>query len=255
MTEITTIILFLIIAISACLIWANLRTTCTVWSFQEGLAFRYGKFVKALPPGRHTLWGFGYEIRMTDKQLRQLTVQSQEMTTADKAPIKISVVASYRIDDGLKYLSVAQMPEQILYSAVQIALREVIGSESIDAVLEGKSGYGSQLKLLVVDTAGTLGMKVESIDVRDVILGGDLKKAYAGVLLAKKEALAGLEKARGEAAALRTLANGARLFESNPQLMQLRYLQLLENARQSGASTLMLGPHMDEILKQQIVSR
>ncbi|MEZ5323860.1 MAG: SPFH domain-containing protein [Verrucomicrobiales bacterium] len=194
MAEITSIILFLIIAISACLIWANLRTTCTVWSFQEGLAFRYGKFVKALPPGRHTLWGLGYEIRMTDKQLRQLTVQSQEMTTADKAPIKISVVASYRIDDGLKYLSVAQMPEQILYSAVQIALREVIGSESIDAVLEGKSGYGSQLKLLVVDTADTLGMKVESIDVRDVILGGDLKKPTLECCWRKKKHWQGLKK-------------------------------------------------------------
>lgn len=255
MIEIIIIILIFATGITAILVWANFRRTATIWSFQEGVVFRHGKFVKVLPAGKHVLWGAGYEVRKIEKNLRQLTVQSQEITTADKIPVKLSVVANYRVADSLKFVTEAQLPEQILYSAVQLALREMIGSESIDAVLEGKSGYGSRLKLSVIDAAASVGLQIESVDIRDVILGGELKKAYAGVLMARKEALAGLEKARGEAAALRTLANGARLFESNPQLLQLRYLQLLEDTRQSGSSTLVLGPAMDEILKQQIVSR
>ncbi|MGK0190253.1 MAG: regulator of protease activity HflC (stomatin/prohibitin superfamily) [Verrucomicrobiales bacterium] len=255
MTEIITVIFVLAAGITAILVWANVRTTSTIWSFQEGVVFRHGKFVKVLQPGRHAPWGAGYEVRKIEKNLRQLTVQSQEITTADKVAVKVSVIANYRVADSLKFVTEAQMPEQILYSAVQLALREMIGTEPIDDVLESKSGYGSQLKLSVIDSAASVGIQIESIDIRDVILGGDLKKAYAGVLLARKDALAGLEKARSEAAALRTLANGARLFESNPQLLQLRYLQLLENTRQSGASTLVRGPAMDEILKQQIVSR
>ena len=255
MTEITIITLSILAAIAAIAVWSYLRVACTVWSYQEGLLFRHGKFVRVLAPGRHVIWGAGQQVRLVETQLRQLIVQSQEISTRDKASVKVSAIAHYRVVDGLKFISEAQVPEQVLYAAVQMAVREIIGAESADRLLESKSHYGSQLKLLVNEVAEQLGLRVESIDIRDIILSGDLKKAYAGVLYAKKEALAGLEKARGEAAALRTLANGARLFESNPQLLKLRYLQLLEDTRATGNSTLVLGPAMEDVLKQQIVSR
>lgn len=212
----------------------SVRAVYTVWSFQEGLLFRHGEYLRILAPGRHVVWGRGFELQLVDKHLRQLTVQSQEITTQDKAAIRVSAIAHYRVVDGLKFLTEAQAPEQVLYASVQLALREVVGGLPVDSVLEDRSSFAGQLKLLVLDTAEKLGLEIESVDIRDVLLGGDLKKAYSGVLRAKKEALAGLEKARGEAAALRTLSNGARQFEKNPHLLQLRYLQLLEDAGQSG---------------------
>jgi len=70
------------------------------------------------------------------------------------------------------------------------------------------------------------------------MLSAEIKKAYTQVLLAKQEGVAALERARGESAALRNLANAAKMLENNPALYQLRLLQSVSEAK---ASTLVLG--------------
>jgi len=76
--------------------------------------------------------------------------------------------------------------------------------------------------------------------VKDVVFPADLKRAFADVLKAKQEGQAALERARGESASLRNLANAARVLESNPALMNLRLMQSLTAAQKAG-NTLVLG--------------
>jgi len=75
--------------------------------------------------------------------------------------------------------------------------------------------------------ASRLGLELVQADVKDLTLPGDLKKLFTQVTKARQEGLAALERARGETAALRSLANAARLVQDNPALMQLRLLQVL----------------------------
>jgi regulator of protease activity HflC (stomatin/prohibitin superfamily) len=70
-----------------------------------------------------------------------------------------------------------------------------------------------------------IGVKLLSVEIRDLMLPGDLKRIFAQEVQARKEGLAALERARGERAALRSLANAARLVQDNPALLQLRLLQ------------------------------
>src|SRR5690606_2328403 len=70
-----------------------------------------------------------------------------------------------------------------------------------------------------------LGIEYDSVAIRDLTVAGDLKRAFSEVVKARQEGLAALERARGETAALRNLANAAQLVERNPALMQLRFLQ------------------------------
>ena len=81
-------------------------------------------------------------------------------------------------------------------------------------------------------------MKLISADVKDIMLPGEMKKVFTQVVKAQKEGQAALERARGETAALRSLANAARMMDDNPNLLQLRALQGLEV---SSGNTLMLG--------------
>jgi hypothetical protein len=83
-----------------------------------------------------------------------------------------------------------------------------------------------------------LGLKLILADVKDMMFSGEMKKAFAQVVKAQKEGQAALEKARGETAALRNLANAARIMDDNPNLLQLRALQALA---ESGGNTLVLG--------------
>ena len=133
-------------------------------------------------------------------------------------------------------------PRQAIYTVVQLALREMIGGVKLDDIVEKKNTYADRLLELTRSGVSELGVEIVKADIRDVMLGGDLKSAYTNVLTAKKESLANLEKARGEAAALRTLANAARLFEKNPELMTLRYLDTLKETGTSGnGNTLVVG--------------
>jgi hypothetical protein len=74
---------------------------------------------------------------------------------------------------------------------------------------------------------------VSGLAVRDVMLPANLKKAYSGALEAQKEAQKNLEKARGEQAVLRSLANSSKLYEEHPSLLQARVIQALANGNNS----------------------
>lgn len=88
------------------------------------------------------------------------------------------------------------------------------------------------------EPAKALGITLRRVDLKDIMFPGQLKKTFAQVVNARQEGLATLERARGETAALRSLANAARMLEGSPALMQLR---LLQQIGESGGNTLMLG--------------
>ena len=88
--------------------------------------------------------------------------------------------------------------------------------------------------------AAKIGINVLAVEVKDVMFPADLKRAFADVLKAKQEGQAALERARGESASLRNLANAARVLEGNPALMNLRLMQSLSAAQNAG-NTLVLG--------------
>ncbi len=201
-----------------------------VWDYETALLFRYGKLVKSLDAGRHRLFGHGYSVLRFDKRLKELVVQGQEMLTADKVSVKLTAIANYRLIDAYKLHQATAQGEHSLYSGIQMALRKVVGGVAIDDLIEGKAELSAPLLDQVRPVADLLGLELVSVDIRDLILAGELKRAYAAVVQSRKEALAALEKARGEAAKLRTLANAARLFENHPQLLQMRYLDTLDSA-------------------------
>ncbi|MCB1232222.1 MAG: slipin family protein [Verrucomicrobiae bacterium] len=239
MIEIITAIIILVIALSAAgaafrLINESVETI-TVWDYQTGLHFRHGCFAETLKAGKHRFWGRGHTIFLYDNRITELVVASQEVITADSATLKLSAVAQWKIADALKYHEAAQDPNQALYTRIQLAIRQVIGALELDAIIEQKAGFGETLLNRVRDAAlNDFGMAVEAIDIRDVMLGSDLKNVYAGVLTARKQAQAKQEIARGDAAALRTLANAARVLENNPELFRLQYLETLKHASTAG---------------------
>jgi regulator of protease activity HflC (stomatin/prohibitin superfamily) len=119
-----------------------------------------------------------------------------------------------------------------------MALREIIGKEKVDVLLENRSGVGGKLMEMTQSKISDMGVKLISADVKDVMFAGEMKKAFAQVVKAQKEGQAALERARGETAALRSLANAARTMDDNPNLLQLRALQALTD---SPGNTLMMG--------------
>jgi len=101
------------------------------------------------------------------------------------------------------------------------------------------------LKKAAAPPLAAIGIELQDASLRDLTFPGELKKIFAQVVKARQEGRAALEKARGETAALRSLANAASLIDRNPSLMQLRALQVL--AQQPG-NTLVLGVQQNTAL-------
>jgi len=110
----------------------------------------------------------------------------------------------------------------------------------VEMLLTRRATLAPQLLALVQPEAAKLGVNVHSVEVKDVMFPAELKRAFADVLKAKQEGQAALERARGENAALRSLANAARVLDGNPALMNLRLMQSLTAAQNAG-NTLVLG--------------
>jgi regulator of protease activity HflC (stomatin/prohibitin superfamily) len=197
-----------------------------VQPWERALLLRNGRLDQVLDPGQYRIWQRGCAVRAVDMRPWVLALPTQEVPTADGATVKVTVAGHARVSDASAYVTGARSAEQSLYLAVQVALREVLAGVAVEDLLAGRAGLGEQLMASLTGIDG-LGITVEQLVIKDIMLSGELKKAQAEVLVARAQGLAALERARGETAALRSLANAARMAAANPALLQLRLLQQL----------------------------
>jgi regulator of protease activity HflC (stomatin/prohibitin superfamily) len=205
-----------------------------------GLLYHKGKFVQVLAPGRHVHWGRHFTIRWVDVRRASLLIPGQDVLTADNVGLKLSLLVTYQVTDPAKATHDTQNWQGDLHNAAQLALRSVVGGVAVEALLNQRLEFGAQLLARVQPETTKIGINVLAVEVKDMMFPADLKRAFSDVLKAKQEGQASLERARGESAALRNLANAARVLEGNPALMNLRLMQSLSSAQNAG-STLVLG--------------
>ena len=219
---------------------AQFRRAFLVPEGYVGLLYHKGKFARVLAPGRHVHWGRHFTIRWVDVRRASLLIAGQDVLTADNVGLKLSLLVTYQVSDPVKATHDTQNWQSDLHNAAQLALRTVVGGVAVEALLGQRLEIGAQLLARVQPEAAKIGINVHAVEVKDVMFPADLKRAFADVLKAKQEGQAALERARGESASLRNLANAARVLEGNPALMNLRLMQSLTAAQNAG-NTLVLG--------------
>jgi regulator of protease activity HflC (stomatin/prohibitin superfamily) len=205
-----------------------------------GLVYQHGLFVRRSNAGRHVIWGFGWTVKMVDLRKTSLLVAGQEVLTADNVSLKLSLLVTGEVLDPAKAAHSTQNWVSDLYNSAQLAVRAIVGGVTVETLLNQRLEIGAQLLARVQPEAAKIGVNVIAVGVKDVMFPPDLKRAFADVLKAKQEGQAALERARGESASLRNLANAARVLEGNPALMNLRLMQSLTAVRNAG-NTLVLG--------------
>jgi regulator of protease activity HflC (stomatin/prohibitin superfamily) len=167
-----------------------------------------------------------------------MTIEGQEVMTSDGVAIKISLVVRYVIGDPAAWVMADHDAGRTLYLDVQLGLREIVAGRTLDEILAARTTIGPEVTALVAPQVATIGIELVAVEVRDVMVPGELKRAFAGVVAARHEGAAALERARGETAALRSLANAGRMVGDNPGLLSLRVVQELGTR---GGNTIMLG--------------
>lgn len=213
------------------------RMSRTVHGWELALLYVDGVFERALPPGRH--WMFGVrtrEIVTLPRHPAPETIHHIDVTSAERLSYRISAVAVFEFDDPR--LAYEGGYREKLRLAVSDAVTQLAAVRSVETILSERASLAETL--LAMLARPICGCLVKQAHVVAVTLPPELRRLYSEVERARLEGQAALERARGEQAALRSLANAARMLKGNPELMNLRLLQALSASGGRGA-TLVLG--------------
>jgi regulator of protease activity HflC (stomatin/prohibitin superfamily) len=231
------IALILIVVVATVVLRRSIKRV-VVFEYERGILYSGGRFQRILEPGAYWCLTPTTTILKLDLRPRFVSITGQEVLSADNVSLKVSLAAKYQIIDPLTAAHTSSNYQEALYLELQMVLRELIGAVKIDELLAQRQVLSAQLLERTAPAIQELGLKLLSVGIKDVMFPGDLKRMFAQVVKAQKEGLAALEKARGESAALRHLANAAKMLEHNPTLMQLRLLQTLGDG---SGNTVVLG--------------
>ena len=235
-----TLLVILLAVLVAALVARPFVGVVTVHDYQRGLRYRRGRFSGLVDPGTHFVMRPFSEIFVLDGRPAFITIEGQEVLTSDVVPIKVSLAARYVIGEPVAAVTGDQNYAIALRLELQLGLRDALAGRTADQLLADRAAIGPAVLERTASRLARIGVELLSVEARDVMVSGELKRAFAGVVTARKEGEAALERARAETASLRNLANAGRMVEDNPGLLQLRMLQQL--ASSPGSSVVLSMP-------------
>jgi len=207
-----------------------------VQEWERVLAYRDGRFEELLGPGRHRRRRRRRRVVRVQVRPRLLVVPAQEVLTSDGLSVKVSLSAVVRTADPRRWHEAVEDADGFVYAALQIGLREAVSGRTLDELLGARDSLGDDVRARVQDAAEAVGVAIDRLALRDVMVPAELRRAAAEVATARAQGQAVLERARSEVAATRALANAARMIAEQPALLQLRTLQAVE----AGGATVVL---------------
>lgn len=219
-----TVFLALAAGVAGLLAWACVHRV-TVFEYQHALRFDRGRLTGVLEPGVYWILQPVTVIQLIDARPRSVTIPGQELLSADGVTIKVSLLLEVAVTDPARAVLDSADHDQFLYATAQAALRTAVGERDMETLLRTRGELAESIRAAVAPGVGKLGLDLRSLSVKDIMFPGALKEAFSQTARARQEAQAALERARGESAALRHLANAARMLDDNPSLYQLRLVQ------------------------------
>jgi regulator of protease activity HflC (stomatin/prohibitin superfamily) len=207
--------------------------------YERGVAFFLGRFWGTKGPGLIFLpAGFATQKRVS-LRIVAMDIPPQDVITRDNVSVKVNAVLYMRVSDPSK--AVLEI-EDYLYATSQLAqttLRSVLGEVELDELLSDREKINAVLKKIIDERTDMWGIEVSAVEVKDVDLPDQMKRAMARQAEAERERRAKVIAAQGELQASETLAQAARTLAREPSALQLRYLQTVtEIAAENNSTTI-----------------
>lgn len=224
-------------ALSIGVLWTSLRV---LREYERGVVFRLGRLKGAKGPGLIFLVPLGVD-RMVKVPLRivAMDIPPQDVITRDNVSVKVNAVVYFRVTDPVK--AVVEI-EDYLFATSQLAqttLRSVIGQAELDQLLAEREHFNDILRKIIDEGTDAWGIEVTAVEVKDIDLPQEMKRAMARQAEAERERRAKVIAAEGEVQASARLAEAARVIGSAPAAIQLRFLQTVtEVAAENNSTTL-----------------
>jgi regulator of protease activity HflC (stomatin/prohibitin superfamily) len=211
-------------AVMAGLVLANLRI---LREYQRGVVFRLGRLLPLRGPGLIGLIPLVDRMVRVDLRTVTLTIPPQELITRDNVSVRVNAVAYFRVVDAGKAITEVENYAVATSQIAQTTLRSVLGRADLDTLLAERDQLNENLRKIIDDQTEPWGIKVTTVEIKDVELPEAMQRAIARQAEAERERRAKVINAQGEAQAAENLYDAAEILSRSPTAIQLRYLQTL----------------------------
>ena len=195
--------------------------------YERVVVFTLGRFTGIKGPGVVLIWPGIQRTRRVDLRVIVLNVPKQDVITRDNVSVKVNAVVYFRIvDAGRAIIQVANAFDATSQVA-QTTLRSVVGQHEMDDLLAQRDKLNVDLQRILDQATETWGIKVSTVEIKDVDLDESMIRAMAKQAEAERTRRAKIIHAEGEAQAAAKLAEAAQALARQPSALQLRYLQTL----------------------------
>jgi regulator of protease activity HflC (stomatin/prohibitin superfamily) len=207
--------------------------------YERGVVFRLGRLIPVKGPGLVIIWPVIDKLVKVGLRTVTMDVPAQDIITRDNISVKVNAVVYFRVVDADKAITEV---EDFYYATSQISqttLRSVLGQSQLDDLLSKRDELNAQLQKIIDDQTEPWGIKVTTVEVKNVDLPIEMQRAIAKQAEAERERRAKVIHAEGEFQAAQKLSDAASIIGEHPIALQLRFLQTLtEVATEKNSTTI-----------------
>lgn len=225
-------------AIAAIVIIFLMNAIRIVREYERGVIFRLGRLVGAKGPGIFILIPIIDKMVKVTLRMVTLDVPPQEVITKDNVTTSVNAVLFFRVINPSDAVVQVQNYIEATRQIAMTTLRSVLGGVELDQILSEREEINLKLQEIIDEQTDPWGIKVKTVEIKDVKIPVDMQRAIARQAEAERERRAKIINAEGELQASTKLSEAAGIISKNPGAMQLRYLQSLVDISSENASTI-----------------
>ncbi|MBR9692310.1 slipin family protein [Candidatus Woesearchaeota archaeon] len=208
-----------------------------VKEYERGVKFTLGKYSGVMKPGLRLVIPILQSWQRIDMRVKAVDVPDQDCITKDNISVNVNAVIYYKVADAAK--AVIEV-EQFMWATSQLAqtsMRNIVGEVELDDLLSKRDQISDKIQKIVDKATDPWGIKVETVDLKDVILPQDMKRTISKQAEAEREKRAVIIKAQGEVIAATNMAKAAGTLSKSTGALHLRTLQTLNDLSSDQSNT------------------
>jgi regulator of protease activity HflC (stomatin/prohibitin superfamily) len=213
--------------------------------YERGVIFRLGKLLGAKGPGLIVLIPIVDKMVKMDLRVVTIDVAKQEVMTRDNVPVTVDAVVYFRVIDPISAVVKVENFWKATSLIAQTTLRSVLGQAELDELLAHREKVNQTLQEIIDRQTDPWGIKVTSVEVKDVALPEGMKRAMAKQAEAERERRAKIVNAEGEFQAAEKMVQAAAMISKEPIALQLRFLQTMREISSEHNTTTFLPVPID----------
>jgi regulator of protease activity HflC (stomatin/prohibitin superfamily) len=197
--------------------------------YERAVVFRLGKFLKVKGPGFILLIPFIDRIERVDLRVLTINVERQEVITRDNVTVLVDAIVFFRVVDAERAVIQVERYREATTWLAQATLRSIVGQVELDELLAERETVNKKIQDIIDRQTDPWGIKVVSVEVRDVVLPENMKRVMARQAETERDRRAKVIHAEGEFQAAARLVEAAEMMRDHPIALQLRYLQTMSD--------------------------